>query len=460
MVTSSIIIVSLIGFIFLNLISVKFKPTEKIGLSFPIGIALETMLMLIMDLTGIKLSPSNLIISECLFLLCLGVPFYFKAKDFKDETILQFKSFSITGYNLVWLFFIIALIYVEYMNFSKCMFWPPFDRDSLTSFDTIGYVAGMEHTYKGASIFNENYILNVRKIGGTLTYAPFVQLCYALVYSLGATTSKIIPGLFMLFFVIAYYGAVKRIANRTLSAIVTLLMLLTPEMLAFSSLSGVNVIQAIFASLGLIYIAIWFKQKDNKDLILGSILLGINMWSRDEGIVFIGAALAVLFINAIINKQFKQLIISTAISLLPAILWFIYMQICNFKAEDNIIITKLFWDGNKAHTIWVYTVALFKNTTYYGWAFYAFAISLILNIWFLIKKKDNLIILSLIVLSMLFYLIVLYQVDYVWDSMTNVLKYSAKRFFFCFIPVLWYYTATNKIVSTVFNKIEDLLRLK
>jgi hypothetical protein len=38
--------------------------------------------------------------------------------------------------------------------------------------------------------------------------------------------------------------------------------------------------------------------------------------------------------------------------------------------------------------------------------------------------------------------------------MENVLLYSAKRFMFCFIPVLWYYIASNKSVIWLMDKVE------
>ena len=54
------------------------------------------------------------------------------------------------------------------------------------------------------------------------------------------------------------------------------------------------------------------------------------------------------------------------------------------------------------------------------------------NGWFLLKRKDNLALLAMVVISLAFYVMVLYQIDYKWDSIQNVLAYSAKRFFFLF----------------------------
>ena len=53
MVSFGIFLSFLTGFVTVNLISLKFSLIEKLGLSFPIGIALQTLLMLLMDAVGI-----------------------------------------------------------------------------------------------------------------------------------------------------------------------------------------------------------------------------------------------------------------------------------------------------------------------------------------------------------------------------------------------------------------------
>lgn len=71
----------------------------------------------------------------------------------------------------------------------------------------------------------------------------------------------------------------------------------------FSSLSATNVIHAVSASLGIIYIALWTKYKSQEDLLLGSLLLGLNIWTRTDGIVFVLGALPVIgFISIKINN--------------------------------------------------------------------------------------------------------------------------------------------------------------
>ena len=117
--------------------------------------------------------------------------------------------------------------------------------------------------------------------------------------------------------------------------------------------------QAIFAGLGIAYTASWLRSRNDDELYAGALLLGANMWCRNEGIVFIGAACAILLIDCIRRKSYRKGLYFTGLSLLPAIIWFIYMKIGGLYTE-GMAITRLFWDGKRllgfvyqSHILWL-----------------------------------------------------------------------------------------------------------
>ena len=458
MVLLGIFLAIFLGFLFINIISPKFNLCEKIGLSFPLGIFWITLIMLLLDMVNIPLVKNNILAGMILLIVASMLLLWKKYKVIFTEFINSFKI-SIGSFNLIWLIFIIMIIYIENMNFQKCMFWPPFDQDSLWGFDSIGFFISKEFTFKDLSIFQEIYNSRIHRAGSIITYSPLVQLSYAFVYLFGAETSKIIPALMFASFLLAFYGVSKRVVNKTGAAIITFFVLITPEMLAFSSLSITNVIHAVYASIGIIYFVLWLREKQKKDLILSAVLLAINFWTRKEGLAFIGATYCVIFIDVLMNKNFKEYIYFVIITLSTFIVWTITMKIFGFYSENEVI-TKPYWDAEKISTIWRYMIMLFKSTLYYGITFIVFLLGFLGNLWFLIKKRNNIYLLSIIILAIIFYCLLLYHIEYKWDSIENVLMYSAKRFLFCFIPLLWFYVASNDSVLWLLNKTELFLSVK
>jgi hypothetical protein len=458
MLYTGIILAAIAGFLFINTVSSKFTLSEKIGLSFPTGLFFVTFIMLLMDAVNISLTQTSILTGLLVFIagLIIRTGFQWKASL---ESIKKSFSFSFGEINAIWIFFVVMIVYIEYMNFQKCLFWPPYDRDSIAGFETIGYIIAQEHTFKGLSIFDQSYVSTIHYAGSYITYAPMVQLSYAFVYLFGAETSKIIPGLMYAFFLFSFYAVSKRVVKKTTAAMITFFVLLTPEMLAWSSLSMTNIIHAIFASLGVIYLSIWLRERQKRDLFLSAILLAINVWCRMEGLVFIGVALCILFVDMLLKKNCKDFAFYTLIVVSAFVVWNVFMKLFGLFA-DNIIITKPFWDAQKADTIWKYMMDLYKSTTFYGITFIVFVTGFFVNLWFLIRKRDNLYLLLAILLGMAFYIILLYQIDYKWDKMENVLMYSAKRFMFCFIPVIWYYIASNKTVMWVMDKAETFFSVQ
>jgi hypothetical protein len=458
MLCTGIILASIAGFLFLSSISSKFTLSEKLGLSFPLGIFCVIFIMLLIDAASIPLTQISILTGLSVFIAGLIVLRAYKWKTNVDSVKKSF-SFTYREINAVWILFVCLIVYVEYLNFQKCMFWPPFDRDSLAGFETIGYVISQEHTFKGLSLFQEDYNANIHGAGSYITYAPMVQLSYAFVYILGAETSKIIPGLMYASFLLSFYSVSKRVMKKTAAAIITFFVMLTPEMLAFSSLSITNVIHAVFASLSIVYLAIWLRDRQKRDLYLSAVLLAINGFCRMEGIVFIGAASCILFVDALLKKNYRDFSFYILIAVSGFIVWNVFMKLYGLYAE-NIIIVKPFWNAEKANTIWKYMLSLYKSTAFYGITFIVFIAGLVVNLKLLIRKYDNIYLLSAILLSMAFYIILLYQIDYKWDRIENVLSYSAKRFMFCFIPVIWYYIGSNGTVIWAMNKVETFLSLR
>lgn len=440
----------------------KLNAPEIIGLIFPIGLFVQVMVLTTLDYLALPITVTMVTIGNAIIIA--GLIFYIKVKKIELSFDINFNSIKeyFLSKNLVWGVLLLLLIYFEYLNFSKCIYFPTFDRDSLAAFDTLGYVFAKENCISNISLFDENYNLSVKGGGSYIAYPPFTQVSYAFVYLLGASTSKIIPALLFASFIFALYGVLEKEIKPTGAILFTLLATITPEVIAFSSMSGTNVIHAIYASLGTIYALKWILKGENirDEKFWGSaLLLSANFLVRTEGVIFIGATGLFILISSIKNKGYKNLFIWGLVTILPSILWKIHQSVTGMTTE-SFVRAELFYDPEKAETIIYAFKALFSVQEYYGWSFIALICSCIITLLFIKKSKKVWIGWAILSLSVIGYGLVIYQVDYIWDSIMNVLNFSSKRFFFSFIPIAWYITATNYPIAKLFIKIDSLLNFK
>ncbi len=459
-----LILAFLIGFFVVKRISPRFSWAESLGFAFPVGLFLITFFMLLIDWSGLPLtSMSVLIVAVSLFLV--SIAFAVPCRKEIAASMCRIPDFS--RINLVWVICLLLIVYAEYSNFLKTMYFPAYDRDSLAGFDTIGFVAAQEHTYCGMSIFSGDYMPKIHQAGSYISYMPMLQLAYAYVYVLGAFTSKAIPALFFLSFLFGFYGIVKRsTSSPTAAMIATFCMMMTPEMFSFSSLSNTNVLHACMASSGILYVCLWQRCREKPLLVLGCLLLAINCWLRAEGIVFVVAAAVIVAVSALL--QHKRLpfarrsllyVLYPLAAFLPFVLFQIYARTCGLTSE-SIIMAYPFFDLQKAQAVLGGASFLFADAPYYGWTFILFAVALLLNVVRIVRRGEGWAVVVAFFCPLVLYFFLLYHIDYIWDSLTNVINFSAKRFLFCFVPVAWYYIVSNSIVKRLFAKLDALLTFK
>jgi hypothetical protein len=445
-----------LGYSVLNVLALRLSFMEKAGLAFPAGMMLQTLLMLAMDAVGAGLDPMKIVWISLALIVMLNAMLWTRRQEVLGIWKERYTAIRALKVNAVWLLFIVLTAYLEYLNWNKCMFFPTFDRDSLTAFDTIGWIASREQTLKGLSVFRNNYIPYINRPGSIITYMPMLQLSYAYVYGLGAETSKVIPAMMYLSFLIAFYGVTRRFAGKTAAAMAVFFTLITPEMLAFSSLSITNVIHAVYASLGVAYTVLWLREGEKKFFWPAILFTAGGLWVRNESIVFVAASIVFVFL---LSSRKKEMWLYAALTFLPLLLWLTFMQINDIHAEGILRLIPL-WDMDKAAVILHYFFALFTNQNYYGLTFLVFLIALLLNLFNLLPavrrkvRHEDFPLLGITLLSLLLYMLLIYQIEYKWDAIENVLSYSVKRFFFCFIPLLWLYTFSNRYIRRFFGWLE------
>ena len=452
MVYLGLLLIFLTGFLLLKRISTVFTITECVGWAFPLGLGVVTLCMMLMDWICIPLTSVTLLILT-IILLAAAIASVIPIRRHLLSSLRP--NFSFHWFNFVWLLLFILIVYAEYSNLLKTLYFPAYDRDSMAGFDTIGFVAAQEHTYHGMSIFDGSYMPRIHQAGSYITYMPMLQLSYAYVYALGAYTSKAIPAFFFLSFLFGFYGAVKRATCPTAALFATFGMLMSPEMFSFSSLSNTNVMHACLASGGIIYLCLWFRGHLHRDLLLGCLLLAINCFMRTEGFVFVFAAFLLVLWRSVQDKRYFRMLLPLG-SLIPILLFYVYAQTYGLTAQ-NVLIAPPFWDSQKASDLVGGAFFLVVRSPFYGWTFWLTFLSFVLNIVPTFKHRDSLAPMLCLLLPLGLYILLLYHINFVWDTLEHIINFSAKRFLFCFVPIAWFYIVTNQTVRNSLTKGEKYL---
>ncbi|MGD8777947.1 MAG: hypothetical protein PVH88_03180 [Ignavibacteria bacterium] len=454
----SIVIFFLLGLSVVNLISKDFSRGEKIGYSLLVGIPLNTFFILILSILGIRTSAVALIIISLLLTVILNIknikPI---AESFNQIKKANLSKVNLRNYNFVWLGLILISAYIAYGISAKNLYWPTFAFDSIAGYDLMGKVTAAEGTINN-SLFDETGMA-ITGSAHRIIYPPMVAGSFAIAYMNGLELPKVMITLFFVFFFISLYFLSKKYNTKTGAAIIVFLTIITPEMTSHAALSLINLPQAVFVGLGYIALWIWISSNDKKYLILSAVFLAINVWTRSDGIVFNFVAGLVVLYFCLKQKNYKDLILFGTLVLLPFVTWYSFMAVRNIKAavpNQQLLVTHLFWDSQKLKDLWGGVKYVLLSTNYYGAILYLFFGAVAVNI-FNIYKKQQLPLLFLIIFSWLTFTFFYYQIDYSWDSMQNVISYSYKRAFFCFVPMLAFYIASNKLSLNLLNKFENYI---
>lgn len=445
----------IIGLIVVNALAPKFDIWQKMGLSFPIGFGLIIYLMTFINLIGMKFNLPVLFGGASIIALIVGY-FTFKKEHLALVTLnVDFKKLK--NVNLSWILIFGVIAYIVYGITAKTMFWPTSAYDSITGYDLMGKISAAEGVFHN-SIFNpENPIASIRN-----SYPPLVSGSFSIAYMTGLESPKISITLMFLSVVIFFWATMRKNTTEVAALFFTLLLVSVPEFLAMSALSLTNVPQTFFASSGLIVLYLYIKEKDFKYLVFGAILLGLNVYTRSDGIVFIFGGGVMLLYDAYKNYKFKykeyakSILIYSAVAIAPFVLWFTYVKIFipNAYSSSRVFKKTLHWDSSKLSELSSEVWALFSSYLLYGMFFTVFAIVLLLNIRNIVKKFP--VLLVGILASFVLYFVLYYQMDFSSDnfgySISSMVGSSFKRGLFPFLPVLCFFMATSPVIVKLFEK--------
>lgn len=462
MLTVGIILCYLLGASLMLLISRRYTISELIGYSFLMGIAVESVIMLLYDVTGIKITPGSMIVANVLLTIAaIGINF----KNLKElPTQFQLPKFELKKINLVSLFFIAIMAWLFYAVSVKCLFWPATDHDALGSFDKLGRIIAIEGKLK-ISLYQWDLQ------GAAGVYPPLFHAAFAYAYVFGATIAKIMTTLFFLSLLLVFYHLVKEAMNETAAAVTTFILMLTPEMFAHAALALGNMPTTAYVAAGALATFIWIDKKDEKYFWIGATMMAWVIWIRSDTVVFTAAALFIISIDFLKNKNWKHAIRYGAVAVLPFIIWFLYMKLKLQTTTSGRFDFGVGYNTERFDLVWSYISAMLfagqhgriDGGQLYGIGFVLFFALLLVNLIWLYKKENRSTILTDRWQVLLFffaafaaYTLLFYFIDEKAQQspLYSLMESSFKRGIFCFVPIALFYSATNFTATKFWNMLE------
>lgn len=462
MLTLGIILCYLLGLSVLWLISRKFSFAEIIGYSFLIGIGLESVILFLLDIAGIRFSSTVLIgINVVLIAVLLGVNYKNLLQIKNDFPPIETAPGKI---NYVALFLFAIMAYLFYAITVKNLFWIPTEHDSISSFDKLGRLMALEGKLR-ISLFD----YHLEGAGGI--YPPLYHSSFAYVYLFGADSPKIVTTLFFVSLLTTFFSLIKNYTGSTAAALFTFILMVTPELFSHAALSLGNLPTTAYTGAAALLLFTWLEKRDEKAFWLSAIMMGLVIWIRSDTIVFTAAGLLLVGIDFLRTKNWKKTVSYGAFAVLPFVIWNLYMKLKLHAVQGNKFDLGMGYDSERFNLVCGYVTAyLFGGQQgnvdggqLYGLVFILFFVALFISLVMIYKNgwkvalKDKWQVLAFFGVSFTLYFLVFYLIDVKVQRapINSLMESSFKRGLFFFIPVVLFYTATNLNSLWLWQKLED-----
>lgn len=287
----SLILFLIPGFLLNNLILGKKRTWESIALSWITGSVLVTLAFYILNVyLGVKLNLTN---SWLIFSSLTIILFIFNINNFSlPEKIILSK------YEKLLLIIFAALLVLAFVT---SFFFPVVDWDSITVFD-----------FRAKPILEFGQIKNTLFSTNIASYPFYTTLLHFWVYLNGLWTAMPVYPLFTVSFAAGIYFAARRVMPSKISLLLAVACIFTPRIFPNSFIAYTNFPYTVLLILGAIYIYLWAKDKNYRDLILGIVFSAATFWVRSFPFALVNFSLLFLAVP-FLNKISKYLAITSLI---------------------------------------------------------------------------------------------------------------------------------------------------
>ncbi len=427
------IVVFLLGFSFIQLLCDGIRPVEKFGFALPVGMGLSSAYMFVLNLAGIHFNHIPVLLGGEILLCVVFFGWYYrKHQRFGLNVRSVLRGLENPGRDFTYYLALAVIAIIVVAIGAKALLWPVVNFDSVAGYDLLGKIIAHEGTIHN-SVFDKINSLESNRTG----YPPLYPYTLAFAHITGAVNPKITCIFFYVPMAICFYALLRHYVTPLGSALFTLLLISAPDYADFSSLSSNNTPLALYAGLGLICIYIWYDKGDAGYFRLGTALTAFGMWDRLEAVFFFAVAALLVAVHCRKYRNYRDLLIYAGISLLPFIVWELYLRYVLHGIVNINVRFYLFWDPERLRIM----IGQIRDTTfksaYWGIAINACLALIAVNLFVALirHKKDKWILLAYTFMAWILYLVLFYQMDANFENV-GWLLFSYKRGLYSYLPPL------------------------
>lgn len=283
---------------------------ERLSLGWVLGLGLSTVLIFIALFSNIAVEPLKILFF--LLILIWFLSFFLRKKLFLFRLQLKRSFLGFKRFNTLEKFLLFGIIFLCFYVLVVSFYWPVHAWDAITLYDFRGKILAdpvSAFSYLRGE-FNWFYY----------GYPLLTSLSHSFVYLFGGSNPLFLSGFFYIAFGLMFYGALREFSSRKLSLLGTFLLLAHFQMIRHIILAYSNLPYLVYFSMGTIYLLIWMVKKKEGYFLIGGLLVGLAVWTRDQE-PFWFVNLLIVTGYALFQKKFVYPFILAFLVAMPRFFW-------------------------------------------------------------------------------------------------------------------------------------------
>jgi hypothetical protein len=433
----------LLGFILLQRWFKALSGNERVALAYPLGLGTATLIVFLLEVAGITILWSTEVAVVLTLMLMLipsngKIPLLNIPKPNPKKIRIQFTD----------VIFLLPVAALCFISFWRAYYLPVTPYDAIVGIDLVAKYALLDGKI-ASRVFSD--------LAGQMTtqpyYAPFAMLSQFLYRSAGHPFGQVWLGALTISFVGIFYLNFRRILHPVLAGILTILLLAMPEMFAYTFMVQTDFPNAVFVSIGVLYLYRYLKEGSDSYFWLGALMWGLGCWSRSETIAFavMTAMLLALFLKPNLDKRrIAMLAAFVGINVLFFAAWNLYYLPYVLNYQPDSVFKFFFWDAQRLSDLFSGMLKIWFTANYWSYLPHIFLIAVVFDV---VRYRDcrNLFLLIWLVAFFVVFLLLLYHLQL--NLYANI-HYTFRRGLFKFWPVVTYYLATTTTLQHFSDKLK------